>query len=961
MIKNKVIIRLFEKAGDIGPQPNLIKIIKTKFNAMDFNEFKTLFMEAMFSVFVSVTPMHCSVVNNMIKFAAHSLSVLTQFNSKDGCSGMYLLTDFFRKCLQRIQSKSKIIRWRFCLFLNHLLNSMSSETVLSVELCDVAITILLGRLKDINAEVRVQAVHALHRLQLPDNPKCKIVKKFMFHMTSDPCVEVRASIVKEIAMFKIVVEEILKYTLNDVNESVRKEAHNRFLDYPFDQLSPKQRQEIVVYGLKDPSTNINSFIKKQLLVKWLENCNNDFETLLKHMDLENVSVCEQIVNILFESIYDSQVLELTNKFLNSESRLIDFNQLTVEKIFLWKCIGKYLTFEKKIQLANTEGQASDDYIEVLLPDLVKFSDYIREYFFNYNAIEDKEFILLQLLDFVSIFVMDDVGAASLNKLCYNLILYSETSMKIIQPITMLLNLTIKSGPDILNYSKNILNEIQTQTVNVLPLIDKVGTKMFLENQIKVKTMQIKDILETESDSEELRMLIIELNKMKKELDIINNMLTDDDKILVEEAVNILLKGFELVFQVQQLIKVSNERSLVTDIIQNIVIDYLECSLVTIRMDALHCIAPYLLVNNLDTAKVHIFTLFREISRPMTNKHLLLQILFELLLTYGLKSFDISDDIDADHDYDDDFTVENILPLLADSVDYEVNDRSFKSVIVEGFCNLIVFKKVESINVISKFLIIWFKRLTHETFNVYHILMKCFTTYMFNIHSSSSTIAKCYVPIFKQIEEHKLIEKLGIDLDEMNTTLINLCQGIIFKDEKMANNAHGELAGYILDYLLDEDQPYTTILVNTLHKLQIDFECENELLKKTLIPKLKRVIKHMKSDKNRIKYLKKIKQKFDSILQKESHIRKRNDSEVNPKETHVEQPKPTLFNCTDEPSSSAIHGDLFSQEHLEHTSLGSDNDEESGDQCRNLSAMKRMSEVYKRSFNTKHDQSSSESE
>lgn len=954
----KVLIKFFEKAGIVGPQPKIIKMIRLKFNTMSWEDFHKLFMEALLSVIVAERPINCTVVGNMIKFAAHTMSDLTEHNTKDGRSGMYLLTDFIRICFRRIHSSNKTIRWRFCLFLNHMLNFMSSGTVLSVELCDVATTILLDRLKDKKSDIRVQAIHALHRLQLPDNHRCKIVKQFMFHMTSDPCVDVRATITKEIAMFNIVVDEMLKYTISDISETVRKETYNRFLEYPFSHLSYKQRQTIVEIGLKDSSKHIRSLVKDKLLVKWLDMCNNDFEILLKSMNVENVSVCEQIVVTLFEALYDTQVFDLINKYLDSKTRLIDFDQLTIEKIFLWKCTGKYLTFEKKIILVNSEESADNDYIEILLPDLVKFSDYIREYYFSYDVNNEKEFILVQLLDLASIFVMDDVGATSLNKLCCDLILDNKTSVKIIPPLTALLNLTFKNGSDILNYTKQILNEIQIRTVDILPSINKVGTKKILENQIKVKETQIKDILLIDSDSEELRMLIIKVKNMIKEYNDIS-ILTDDEITQVEVGVNILLKSFELVFQIQQSINVCKKRSLVADIIQNFIVDYLDCPMVTIRMNAIRSLSPYLLLNNLDAAKVHIFTLFNEISSPMTNKHLLFQLLFELLLTYGLKTFDINGDMDTKQNYGDDFTVENILPLLADSIDYEVDDNSFKSVIIEGFCNLLVFKRIESINLISKFLILWFRRLTNETFNIYHTLMKYFTTYMFHINSSSSTIAKCYVPVLKQLAENKLTDKLIIDLNEMNMTLINLSQGIIFRDEKMAINAHCELAGYILDYLL-EDQPYTTMLVDTLHKLKIDFEYDNEWLN-MLTPKVKRVIKHFKQKKpsNSNRYLKKIKQKFGSILQKPSF--ETVDNDVNTIEVVNEQLQSTsLQNCTQETTTTINHGDLFAQEHIENISLSSD--EELDERCKNLSSMKRISEVFRKSFNMKNmNQSSSDSE
>ncbi|CAI6344447.1 unnamed protein product [Macrosiphum euphorbiae] len=974
MAIKKSIVKLFEKAGEVGPQPNLLKMLKDKFLDMYWAEFFTLFMDSTMSVIVSQTTIHCVTVNNMIKFAANGLSILSEHSTRDGRSGLYLISEFFQLCRKYGNSNDKAIRYRFCLFFNHLLNHMTEGTVLSVELCDVATLLLLDRLQDKKPEVRAQAAHALNLLQTPDNPKCPVVKKFMFHMTCDSSVEVRTVIVKKIAMFNNVIDEMMKNTLFDVSDNVRREAYNRFLEYPFLRLSSKQRQTILEIGLEDKNESIRSLVKKRFMERWLDDCNNDFVVLLNNLGVDNEIVCEKALNIIFEAYYDSQVLDLINEYLNPDSRMIAFDKLSVEKIFLWKCIAKYLTTEKKIELARNQGHVEDYYVDVLLPDLVKFSDYIRDYYFN--STNSNEFILIQLLDMISAFSMDDVGAESLNKLCLDLILDDQLSVKPIKSVAVLFGLTFKNGKDLLNYVKQILNKIQTKTIDIYPLVDKVGTKELLEFQVKSQTEKIEELLKNESpdaeDTEELEMLIFKLKKLKKQYKEINVL--PDEKVLVDMAVKNVLKVFELIFQVQQLPKVGIELSLLTDIVQNIVVGYLECSKVNVRMEAIRSLAPYLLLNNVPAAKVHMNTLCGEIAKPMTDRHLLFKIMFELFLRYDLKTFDMNDDLDTDEEYEDDFCVDNILPLLVNCIDYNVNDSSFKSVVVKGFCDLLIFKKVKSISLLSKLLLIWFKRLSRETFNIYNRLVKFFTSYVFYIDSSSSALAMCYVPVLKEIHEYDLGEKLGIKIDEVNSTLMNLTRGLMYKNEKKAINAHGELACYILDYLLDENHPYTAMLVDTLYKLEIDFDNNDELVN-TIGPKLLRVIKYLKhsDDKSSSKYLRKIKSKFDPVLQKkESFMKKINEKrvdatekevdviekevdvtekelDVTEMETEKEQTQgPSTVNK--EPDMVEVHEDLFTQENLIMLSSDDEDDSIEGFPSTKLDAMKRLSEVFKRSFN-----------
>lgn len=948
--KNKWIIKLLEKSSEVGPQPNLLKILKDKYTESTFDEFSDSFFESVMSVIVFDAPINTPPINNIIKFAANGVSMLCGYSTVDECNGLYLVTQVFRLCRKYGNCRVKSVRWRFCLFINHLLGYMSDGAVLSVEMCDVATMLLTSRLDDKKAEVRAQAAHALRRLQSIDNPNCPVVKKFIFHLTLDPSIEVRTAIVKDIAMFNNVIDEMLKTTIFDISDTVRKECYNRFLTYPFLSLSSKQSQIILKNGLDDKNENIKSLVKKRLLDSWLDECDNDYVVFLQIFGVEDEDLSEKSLIIMFEKCYDSQIFDLRNVILNSESRMIDFNRLTAETICLWKCIAKYLTTEKKIALSTCYNKSIGDcYIDILLPDLVKFSNYIREYYFNYDTEEDKEFILTQLLDVARTFTIDDVGAESIGQLCYDLILDTHTSVKPIKSMVFLFDLCYKNAKDLLDFVTKIVNEIQSHTVDVYPMIDKVGQKQMLESEIKSKTENIKELLNNKSESEDtIKMLIIHLNNTKKEYDEIE--VSPEETLEVSIAVKSVLKSFELIFQIQQLPKVGSELSLLTDIIQNVVAFYINCSMVNLRMQAIRTFSPFILINDVDAAKKHMITLCDEISKPTTDKKLLFKIMFDIFMYYNIKSFDVNNDLDTNEEIEDKFSTHNILQVLANCIDFEVNDDSFKSVLVKGFCDLLIFGKVKSISLLSKLLIIWFRPLSRESINIYNYLVKFFTSYFFYIQSSSSILAKCYIPILKDFEENDLLTTLGIKIDEVNTIFINLTRGFLYREESKALNAHGELANHILVYLLDENQSYTAMLVDILYKLEVDFNNDDDF-ENTFYQNLKRVIKHFKKmdDKNSNKYLRKIKNKFDTVLQKKTSYVNKSNKKDDTIELNDELQVPSCSNKKTSPVKA--YGDLFSQEDL-HVDLElSSDDENSADAFTKLDAIKRMSEIFKKSFNT----------
>lgn len=950
---------LFDKVGENGVSANLLYKFKHKYVELDWDQFTQSFKDAFLCVLFTKSSLHNLHINNIIMYVACGVAELTEHSSKDGRQGMRLLTEMIRLSRKLVISNDKVVRWRICLFIHNLLSHM--EGVLSVELCEVATSLLLDRLKDIKSDIRVEATHGLYRLQSPGNPKCPIIENFKFHMTYDSSADVRAAIVKVIALTNPVVDQMLKNNIRDLSDTVRKEVYNRFLTYPLSSLSSKQQcKTILELGFEDENDYITLLVKTQFIEKWVKECKNDYLLFLKHVGLENELICEKTMITIFDTLYDGQILDLINTYLDSNTRMIDYKKLTPEKIFFWKCVSKYLTIDKKIELARNQGHVDNDFIDVLLPDLVKFSDYIREYYFVYDS-KDKEFILTQLLVMARTFTVDYVGSTSLNKLCFDLILDDRVTVKPIKPIAQLFDYTFNNGRDILNHVKLILNEIQSKTIDVYPLIEKLGNLIMLEEKLKYKANAIEELLKSDDpDSSQLKELKLQMKMIKKQYKEIH--LSQKEKLLADKATRSLLKSFELVYQIQQLNKVKRELSLLTDIIENIVVGYLECSLVALRVEAIHALTPYLLLNNVNAAKLHLSTtICSEIANSFTNRHLIFQTMFELLLRYDFKAFGLNTNLDTNEENVEFICIENMLPILVNCIDYNIDDNSFKSVLVTGFCDLLFFQKVTSIELLSKLLILWFKPITLETFNVFNGLVIFFTSYVFYLNTSSSSLAKSYVPVLREIAKHNLVTSLGIKVDEVNSTLINLIRGLMYKNEFKAINAHGELAGYIFDYLLEEDQPYTAMLVDTLFKLEIDFDNNDELIT-SLGPKLMQVIKYFKhsNDKNSIKYLKKLKTKYDPVLQKKtSFIKNRDRKEVETIEIENVLQVPSTSTGKPNPTEEA-HSDLFSKENLVITQSSDDEDKE--DPFTKLDAMKRVSEVFKKRIKKRyHSDSSSDDE
>lgn len=204
-----------------------------------------------------------------MKFTAEFIASfnLQEGDTDDADDTHPLIIDTF-KFLLSTTSPITTIRFRICQFVNLLLDSLGDEAVLDDDICDTIINYMSDKLQDLNASVRIQAIRALQRLQVPDDENDDIIKLYQFHLSHDPSNKVRMSILSAIARTPFTLPAIID-RLQDVDQGVRRQCLLQMASYPVQALSIEQRLSFITCGLNDRSENVQKVRVTQNCRKFL--------------------------------------------------------------------------------------------------------------------------------------------------------------------------------------------------------------------------------------------------------------------------------------------------------------------------------------------------------------------------------------------------------------------------------------------------------------------------------------------------------------------------------------------------------------------------------------------------------------------------------------------------------------------------------------------------------------------
>ncbi|KAL7738641.1 hypothetical protein ACLKA6_006932 [Drosophila palustris] len=419
-----------------------------------------------------------------------------------------MLAETFSWLLSTI-SNSPHIRYRICFSVNLILKHLGPFAALDDSQCDQILHYMLDRLKDISPSVRKEAVLAMQRLQMPENPNDPVLVAYRYHLSSDPSSSVRQCIISCMGRNVLTVPHILQ-RLWDVDEKVRRHTYINMCNYPVRSYKVSQRLMLLERGLNDTSENVRKNVIKYMLKAWIESYHHNYIQLTAALKLDSNEeeiirfrrVARQMLLVIFEK-QDNQ--DLIAQLPLSEDcelhRCVPHEKLTVELLLYWQCLSSYLQ------------QSMADEFELILPELSVFCDYVKKFCQFQKPDMDKfaqiEFqcMLLSLVEILQSYDLgDEIGRENMKELITHLLKECLLDHKIVAVLVRCMELLVGDVSARMQLFIEIIYEIcelnakQNDLVHDRSLIDKllgdVDTSLVMQlNSLKVKILELEELEE----------------------------------------------------------------------------------------------------------------------------------------------------------------------------------------------------------------------------------------------------------------------------------------------------------------------------------------------------------------------------------------------------------------------------------------------------------------------------------
>ncbi|XP_034652174.1 condensin complex subunit 3 isoform X1 [Drosophila subobscura] len=411
--------------------------------------------------------------------------------------------------LLTIYSSSPYVRYRICYFVNLILEKLGPNAALDDTQCDEILEAMLERVKDVSPGVRKQAVLAMQRLQIPDNPSDPVVCAYQFHLCSDPSPTVRQCIITCMGRNYITVPYILQ-RLWDVDEKVRRHTYVNMCNYPVRSYKVSQRLTLLEQGLNDSSANVKKTVVNIMLKAWIDSYQQNYLALIAALKLDSSeeelmrfrSVTKQMLRVIFEQTDNQQLMEQLPLGDDCElHRCVPLENLNVELLLYWQCLGEYLE--------STQADESDQ----VLPELSVFCSYVEKFCQFQKPNMDKfaqiEFqsMLLSLVEILDSYDLgDEIGRGNMKTLISSLLKDCLLDHKIVRVLVRCMEKLITDLNDRMQFFIEIiyetcdLNTKQNELVHDRSLINKLLDDLDTPSKMKISSLKVK-ILELEEQED----------------------------------------------------------------------------------------------------------------------------------------------------------------------------------------------------------------------------------------------------------------------------------------------------------------------------------------------------------------------------------------------------------------------------------------------------------------------------
>lgn len=242
----------------------------------------------------------CHLANIGLSFMA---KFLTSLGDNDDGETHPVLSDTFDYVLSTISPHTNV-RFRLVQFVNLILGAMQAEAALDESICTNIMKYMMDRLKDYSAAVRSQAVQALQRLQVPENPDDVIVRMYLFHMANDTSAKVRQAVITAIGRNAYTVPSIME-RLWDIDERVRRHTYLQMSSYSVKSYKVVQRLTFLEQGLNDHAEAVRKVVTSVLLPQWLQSYNRQYISFVSALKIDaNDEEVKRFMKITKQALFE---------------------------------------------------------------------------------------------------------------------------------------------------------------------------------------------------------------------------------------------------------------------------------------------------------------------------------------------------------------------------------------------------------------------------------------------------------------------------------------------------------------------------------------------------------------------------------------------------------------------------------------------------------------------------------
>ncbi|XP_057338710.1 condensin complex subunit 3 [Microplitis mediator] len=875
-------------------------------NNNDLNKFTEIFIKFM-QVFLAAKENSKNVINALDFVVTFAMSLPPDPDAEDSRADEeddaenVSLSAFALKildhCLKIVEATSKHVRYHVCQLIDKMLKSMPDNAIVDDYVLDSIQKALIARCTDRAPKVRTQVMYAMGRLQEPNNEQCHIQRLYKYHMNRDPCADVRVAVIQCMSVTRHNINEVIR-RVDDINHHVRKAAYLYLSKVSVNVFSIRHRVEFMQKGLSDDSSMVRT-AALGMLDKWCDHYDKNYPKLLEALEAQTFeSTSIKVLNVIFGRTERDKLIKQIP--LDEERKLIPIDELTSETALYWRCLIEYLNKE-----------SCEEKLDECRPELSKFCAYILEYQTmmsntSSNAMKQscQVFILCQLYKIAMVYdLSDEVGRRNLDKLIRETLQSEKCPVSIIELITLYYE---KVEPDVdrrVERLTHIISEIRSPSTKPNVVIEQLSD----EEQHQRKMLQSKKQLELRSlenemyrktaeqdfiEAQKIKEKIIELQKEVKELAVNPIVMMEEENIEQKDDPDTMMRCLTIACCMVQVTSVTTLNSILRSLYDNLVLPSLnhtdaEVQLLTLKTNGIFLWLDEQLAKERFWHYLLIFT-HEEVNVDFCIESL--KVVFDLLIRYGLETFDCKNDETSTNETTDlsrrsrkgrtsnrlhTQTSESIsgLSLLSENQDKNFitiitalcdnTDDSIRTIATEGLCKLLLAQRLSSVNLVSRLVIMLFNPANEGATQLLNTLRTFFSLYP-NVENSQDVLERTFMPTLRTIS-HAPNESplLAIELENVAgfiLQIIDCARSRIAKD----HSAHNNLAVAILAEALTSDNDIDrSVLLKSLKHLNVDITSDQ--MKQDLITTIDEIAADLKrNEKNLMICLSQFKKKIEGV-------------------------------------------------------------------------------------------------